>query len=54
LIVDITAPTAAQTMVNIPKEARPGEKVHIILEATDNGSPALTRYQRVIMTVKGR
>jgi hypothetical protein len=26
--------------------------MHIILEVTDNGSPKLTRYQRVIVTVK--
>jgi hypothetical protein len=26
--------------------------MHIILEATDSGAPALTRYQRVIVTVQ--
>jgi hypothetical protein len=25
--------------------------LHIILAVTDNGTPALTRYQRVIVTV---
>lgn len=29
----------------------PGKQVHIILEVTDNGSPPLTNYQRVIVTV---
>jgi hypothetical protein len=52
--VDISSPTALQTMIQIPKEARPGAAYHIILEATDDGSPALTRYQRIVLTVKGR
>jgi hypothetical protein len=29
-----------------------GKQVHIILEVTDNGTPALTRYQRVICNIK--
>jgi hypothetical protein len=32
-------------------EVNQPETVHIILEVTDNGQPALTRYQRVIVTV---
>jgi hypothetical protein len=53
-VLEIVSPIALQTMVAIPKDAKPGEVYHVILEATDNGSPALTRYQRVIMTVKER
>lgn len=34
-----------------PKNARMGT-MHIILAVTDNGTPALTRYKRVIVTVK--
>ena len=34
----------------VPNE--PGNQIQIILEVTDNGMPALTRYQRVIFTVK--
>lgn len=34
-----------------PKVEKP-ETVHIILKVTDRGSPALTRYQRIIVTVK--
>jgi hypothetical protein len=30
----------------------PGKQVHIILEVTDNGSPPLTRYQRVICDIE--
>jgi len=33
-----------------PRVSRP-EEMHIILEVTDNGTPALTRYQRVIVNV---
>ncbi len=52
--VEVATPANPQTRIAIPKDAKPGEAYHIILEATDNGSPALTAYQRVIMTVKGR
>jgi len=33
-----------------PKVTQP-ETIHIVLAVTDNGTPALTRYQRVIVTV---
>ena len=36
----------------IPKTAKGGETIHLILEATDAGTPALTRYQRVMITVR--
>ena len=29
-----------------------GQTINVILEATDNGTPPLTRYQRVIVTVQ--
>ncbi len=35
----------------VPDE--PGKQVHIILEATDNGTPPLVGYQRVICNIKG-
>jgi hypothetical protein len=44
--------TAAQTHITIPKEAKTGQTIHIILEARDNGSPALTSYQRIVITVR--
>jgi hypothetical protein len=50
--IDISNANAASTKVHIPKDAVPGQTIHIILEASDNGSPALTSYQRVIVTVK--
>jgi hypothetical protein len=50
--VDISNATTAQAKVHIPKDATAGQTIHVILEANDNGSPALTRYQRVIITVR--
>lgn len=35
----------------VPSDATAGSTIHIILQVTDNGTPALTRYQRVIATV---
>lgn len=52
--VTITNSDALQAEVHIPADATPGQTIHIILEGTDQGTPALTRYQRVIITVKSR
>jgi hypothetical protein len=35
----------------VPADARPGETIHLILEAADDGAPSLTRYQRVVLHV---
>jgi|SRR6185503_12211358 len=42
----------AQVKVLVPKDAVAGQTIHIVLEVTDNGSPSLTAYQRIIITVK--
>jgi hypothetical protein len=36
----------------VPKDAKVGETIHIVCEVLDNGTPSLTRYQRVILTIK--
>jgi len=36
--------------LEVPNE--PGKQVHIILEVTDDGSPQLTRYQRVVLNIQ--
>lgn len=36
----------------VPANIKKGETIHVICEVTDIGSPKLTRYQRVIITVK--
>jgi hypothetical protein len=38
--------------VQIPQDAAPGQTIHLIGEVTDLGKPALTRYTRVIATVR--
>jgi hypothetical protein len=50
--VVIPNPTSLDTTVQVPADARPGQTIHVILEATDHGTPSLTRYQRVIVTVQ--
>ena len=51
-IVEIQNDRQVQASVVIPKDAESGETIHIICEVTDDGVPALTRYQRVVITVK--
>lgn len=47
--IDNISPTGASVV--IPENAEPGQTIHLVLEASDNGSPTLIRYQRVIITV---
>jgi len=37
--------------VKIPAEAKKGDTFHVVVEGTDTGSPALTRYRRVVITL---
>jgi hypothetical protein len=41
-----------QAELTVPADAA-GRTVHVILQVTDDGTPALTRYRRVVITVKG-
>ncbi|HEX6223088.1 MAG TPA: nucleoside hydrolase-like domain-containing protein [Chryseolinea sp.] len=50
--VNITNGNALQCRVTIPQDAKSGQTIHLILEATDTGTPALTRYQRVVVTIR--
>ncbi|HEY4326414.1 MAG TPA: nucleoside hydrolase-like domain-containing protein [Mucilaginibacter sp.] len=50
--VEIQSATTPASSFIIPKDAKSGETIHIILEVSDSGTPKLTRYQRVIVTVK--
>ena len=43
---------ALTTTFRVPDDAKPGQTIHVILEATDSGKPPLTRYQRVVVTVQ--
>jgi folate-dependent phosphoribosylglycinamide formyltransferase PurN len=52
--VDISNANSAKAKVTIPKDAVAGQTIHVIIEATDNGTPALTGYQRIIITVRSK
>lgn len=41
-----------QAQIKIPATAKRGDTFHIIVEGKDNGTPSLTRYQRVVLMVK--
>jgi hypothetical protein len=47
-IANAASPERASFVV--PNE--PGRTVHIILEVTDDGTPPLTRYQRIVFTIR--
>lgn len=51
-VVSVTNATALCTSVTVPQDAQSGQTIHLILQVTDNGTPALTSYQRVVITVK--
>jgi len=40
----------AKAYIMVPNE--PGKTLHLIVEVTDNGSPRLTRYQRMVFTIE--
>lgn len=49
--LDVWAHNAANTTFTVPTDAVAGDLFNLVLEVTDNGSPALTRYAQVIVTV---
>ncbi len=48
--VTIGGDTTQQATLNMPREAA-GKTLHIILEVSDDGKPALTRYRRAVIAV---
>ncbi|MBX6359502.1 MAG: hypothetical protein IRZ03_05420 [Acidobacterium ailaaui] len=48
----LSHPASLVTTFRVPEDARPGETIHVLIEATDDGTPPLTRYQRVIVTIQ--
>ncbi len=44
--------SALKTTFRVPDDAKSGQTIDVILEAMDNGSPSLTRYQRVVVIVQ--
>ena len=41
-----------KAIVSIPDSAKKGDTFHVVIEGTDNGSPALTRYRRVVISIR--
>ena len=50
--IAIKKASSKNASVTLSADARPGETAHLICEVTDAGSPPLTRYQRVVVTIK--
>lgn len=49
--VAIEKTSATSASFKVPDDANHAEDIHIICEVTDDGSPPLTRYQRVVIEV---
>ena len=50
--VVLSGADTANATFTVPGNARPGQTIHFILEVQDSGTPPLTRYQRVVVTVR--
>jgi hypothetical protein len=50
--INFSDPATLTTTFRVPDDAKSGQTINVILEATDNGTPPLTRYQRVVVTVQ--
>lgn len=49
--LDIQSPNQAKTTITIPAESNTGDTIHIICEVTDNGTPTLTSYRRIVVAI---
>ncbi|MDW7691900.1 DUF1593 domain-containing protein [Flammeovirgaceae bacterium SG7u.111] len=49
--IEIVNANSQNASIIISEKGEQGQSIHIICEVTDNGSPQLTRYQRVIITI---
>ena len=50
--VELKKNDSGQWSMVIPESANSGDTIHVIVESKDDGDPVMTRYQRVIVTVK--
>ncbi|QQY83657.1 DUF1593 domain-containing protein [Tamlana sp. s12] len=50
-VVSINNASSQKASLVIPTDVKNGETIHVICEVSDNGSPQLTRYQRIIITI---
>lgn len=49
---NVADPTSAETTFTVPADAKSGDEIHLILQATDNGPLPLTRYLRLVVEVQ--
>ena len=49
---NVADPTSAVTTFTVPADAKSGDEIHLILEATDNGNHPLNKYNRLVITVQ--
>jgi len=49
--IEIEDADSQKASFTVPEDAAPGASIHLVLQVTDEGTPPLTRYQRVIATV---
>ena len=50
--IRLSDPASLTTTFRVPEDAKPGQTIDVVLEGTDDGTPRLTRYQRIVVTVK--
>jgi hypothetical protein len=50
--VEILNSDQQKSSFKVPDDVKKGETIHVICDVTDNGSPKLTRYQRVIISIE--
>jgi hypothetical protein len=50
-VVTFSNATSLVSSITVPADANPGQTIHLLLRVTDDGTPALTSFQRVIVTV---
>ena len=43
---------SAVASVTIPEDAKSGDTIHMVCETEDSGTPSLTRYARVVITIR--
>lgn len=49
--IEIVNANKEKTTITVPVDILKGETIHIVCEVTDNGIPALTRYQKIIIQI---
>jgi hypothetical protein len=50
-VVTFSKAKSLVSSIQVPDDAQPGQTIHLLLQVTDNGTPALTSFQRVIVTI---